>query len=70
MAKYTSRRFILAVLGGVFAIVNAVLEANGKPALDTAELIAALSVLASFILGESYRDGQEAARPTFWRDNP
>lgn len=57
MHRFKSRKFILAVLGALIGIVNAVLEAYGGPSIDTESLLAIIAPLIAFILGESYVDG-------------
>lgn len=56
MSKYLSRKFILAVAGGIVMIVNAILEANGLPAMPQDTILAFVGLLASYILGEAYAD--------------
>lgn len=56
MSKYLSRKFILAVAGGIVMIINAILEANDLPAMPRDTVLAFVGLLASYILGEAYAD--------------
>lgn len=56
MSKYLSRKFILAVAGGIVMIINAILEANDLPAMPQDTILAFVGLLASYILGEAYAD--------------
>lgn len=59
MTKYLSRKFILAVAGGLVVIANAILEANGRPAMDAEVVLAFVGLLASYILGEAHVDAKK-----------
>lgn len=58
MNKFKSRKFILAVAGALLVIVNSVLEVRGVKPLDANAILSVVGLLAAYIAGESYVDGQ------------
>lgn len=57
LQKFKSRKFILAIIGALIAIVNAVLDAVGGPAINTEAVLTILGPIIAYILGEAYADG-------------
>ena len=57
LQKFKSRKFILAVVGALISLVNAILDALGYPSIPVEQVLAIISPLIAFILGEAYVDG-------------
>lgn len=56
--KYLSRKFLMAVIGGIVIVINAVLEANGYPAMDAEKVLAFAGIIVGYIATEGYVDGK------------
>lgn len=54
--RFTSRKFILAVVTGIIVIVNGILEAKGMTALDEKAIIGLITTVGAFIFGEAWTD--------------
>jgi len=57
LQKFKSRKFILAIIGALIAVVNAVLDVVGGPAINTEAVLTILGPIIAYILGEAYADG-------------
>lgn len=55
-SKWLSRKFLMAVVGGLVVIINALLEANGKRPMDTDAIMTFAAVVISYIAVEGYID--------------
>ena len=53
--KWTSRKFILAIIGAVIMLVNGCAELN----LNATEIVAILVPIIGYILGEAWVDGRK-----------
>lgn len=57
-SKWTSRKFILAIVTGLVILANGVLEARGYKGLDLDTIIGIVGVIGVYIFGESWADTQ------------